>query len=180
MNQVISNYAQAFFDIAKKNNAVSSYKKELDDVFSILNSIDNSKEFFISVGISKNEKKELLDNSFRGKINNNTLNFLKLLIDKNRFNILNQIVHEFHRLCNVDLNIKEGIIEVPRILNDEDIKRLEESLSDNNRVVLIQKVNKSLISGFKIVFDDEVIDNSMKEKIRRLNSKLMKGDNSWN
>lgn len=180
MNQVISNYAQAFFDLAKENNAVSTYKKELDDVLKTLLKVDNIKEFFISVNISKEEKKKILDESFKGKVDKNVLNFLKLLVDKNRFEYFKEIIKEFHHLCNDELKIKEGIIEVPRHLDSKDIKKLEEVLSKDCKVELQEKINKTLISGFKIIFDDQVIDNSMKEKINQMNNALMKGDSSWN
>lgn len=176
MQQVISNYAQALFDIAKDNDAVSSYKKELDDVLETLLEVDNIKDFFVSVKISKNEKKDLLDKCFKDKIDKNVLNFLKLLIDKNRFVYFKEIIKEFHHLCNDDLKIKEGILEVPRHLDKQEIKKLEDFLSKDEKVELKEKINKTLISGFKITFEDKVIDNSMKEKIRKMNELLMKGE----
>lgn len=176
MHQVISNYAQALFDLAKDNNAVSSYKKELDDVLETLLEVDNIKDFFVSVKISKNEKKNLLDKCFKDKIDKNILNFLKLLIDKNRFVYFKEIAREFHCLCNDDLKIKEGILEVPRHLDKQEIKKLEDFLSKDEKVELKEKINKTLISGFKITFEDKVIDNSMKEKIRKMNELLMKGE----
>lgn len=176
MNQVISNYAQALFDLAKENDAVSLYKKELDDVLETLLEVDNIKEFFVSVKISKSDKKDLLDKCFKDKINKNILNFLKLLVDKNRFVYFKDIINEFHNLCNKDLNIKEGILEVPRHLEKEEIKKLEDFLSKDEKVELKEKINKTLISGFKITFEDKVIDNSMKEKVRKMNELLMKGE----
>ena len=44
------------------------------------------------------------------------------------------------------------------------------------KVEFKQKINKSLISGFKISFDNEVIDASMKDKIDKLHNMLSRKD----
>ena len=84
--------------------------------------------------------------------------------------------------CKLTLNIKEGIIETPRPLNKDLIKKLEDTLSkDGKKIELYEKINKSLISGFKITIDNHVIDNSLKNKINDLENTLLRKDgNLWN
>ena len=56
----------------------------------------------------------------------------------------------------------------------------EISSKDGQKIELTQKINKSLISGFKIKFDDYVIDDSMKFKIDNLRETLNRnGEQSW-
>ena len=107
---------------------------------------------------------------------------LYVLIDKNRIENYDDIFKEFIHLCNEELNIKEGIIETPRPLNKDLIKKLEDTLSkDGKKVELYEKIDKSLISGFKITIDNHVIDNSLKNKINDLENTLLRKDgNLWN
>lgn len=182
MSVVANRYAEAFFSLSVSKKSVNEYKKDLLLVNDVFNNTDKIKDFFESELISKKEKKEIIQKLFADTINVDSLNLLKLLIDKGRIRYYSDIISSFIHLANDELNIKEGIIEVARPLNKEKIKELEKALSkDNEKVELKQRINESLISGFKIKFADEVIDASMKEKINRLRNMLnKKGDVSWN
>jgi F0F1-type ATP synthase delta subunit len=60
-------------------------------------------------------------------------------------------------------------------LSEDQIKELEDSFKVRGRnVELTQKLDESLISGFKIVLEDEVVDASMKSKIARMKNELLK------
>ena len=62
-----------------------------------------------------------------------------------------------------------------RSLSEDQKKELEDSFKVRGRnVELTQKLDESLISGFKIVLEDEVIDASMKSKLARMKNELLK------
>lgn len=182
MSIVASRYAEAFFSLGLDKECVEKYKDELNIVHDAFSNVNNLKEFFISENVTKNDKKKIVDEALASSISKDTLNFLKLLIDKGRMSYYEEIIDEYRHLANDKLNIKEGIIESVRPLNKDKIKQLEEALSKNGeKVELKQKINKSLISGFKIRFDNEIIDASMKDKISKLQDLISrKGGQSWN
>ena len=182
MSVVASRYAEAFFSLSLDKNATETYKNELNVVKDVFENVDNIKEFFISEMVNKSEKKKVIKDALQNKVSKETLNFLMLLVDKGRISIFDEIIKEFRHLANNELNIKEGIIESVRPLDKEKIKELEDALSkDGEKVELTQKINNSLISGFKIKFDNQVIDVSMKEKIDKMNKIISrKGGQSWN
>ena len=182
MSVVASRYAEAFFSLSLEKNLIENSKKELNIINKLFASIDNLKLFFLSEQISKKEKKELINTSLKDAVSKDTLNFFLLLVDKGRIAIYDEIIKEYIHLANDKLNIKEGIIESVRPLDDNKILELENVLSkDGQKVELTQRINKSLISGFKIKFDNYVIDASMKEKIDNLHELLSrKGGQSWN
>ncbi len=182
MSLVSVNYAEGLFELAKETDSVQKFKTETDEIRRCFNTVENLKEFFESARISKTAKKKLVDDVLKDKYDRYVVNFIKLLIDKDRINIYEDICKDFRKLCNDELNCREGIIESARELTDDQIEELEKSLSSKDRKVeLIPRINKSLISGFRIIFDDQVIDNSMKNKIRQLNETLIRKDGgSWN
>ncbi len=173
MSLVAQRYAEALFSLALENNKVETYRDCLDEVAAILSESD-VKAFFASLKIANNDKKALLTKAF-GQIDKDCLNFLYLLVDKGRFVYYDQIIREYHNLSNNELGYREGIIYSARPLDKEMLKKTEEALScEEYKVILKEKTDKSLISGFRIVFDDEIIDGSMKEKIRKMNYTLKK------
>ena len=85
------------------------------------------------------------------------------------------ILKEFHSLCNAYHGIEEGVVYAARSLSEDQMKELEDSFKVRGRnVELTQKLDESLISGFKIVLEDEVIDASMKSKLARMKNELLK------
>ena len=181
MSIIARRYAEAFFSLSLDKDLIEKNKKELKEIQGLFSSIDNLKLFFMSEQISKDDKKELISNSLNKSISKDSLNFLLLLVDKGRIGIYDEIINEYIHLANDQLNIKEGIIESVRPLDNKKINELEKSLSKDGQIVeLTQKINKSLISGFKIKFDDYVIDDSMKSKIENLRETLNRnGEQSW-
>lgn len=177
MDLVASRYAESFFSLGLDKKCVEEYKNDLKQVKNIFDDVENIKTFFLSERITKDEKKDLIRNTLANSIKRDTLNFLLLLVDKGRIGKYSEIIVAYNKLANNELNIKEGVIESVRPLDEAKIKELEEALSkDDMKVELKQKINKSLISGFKISFDNEVIDASMKDKIDKLHNMLSRKD----
>ena len=173
MSIIARRYAEAFFSLSLDKDLVEKNKKELKEIQGLFSSVDNLKLFFISEQINKDNKKALLTNSLKKVTSEDTLNFLLLLVDKGRIGLYDDIINEYIHLANNELNIKEGIIESVRPLDNNKVNELEKSLSkDGQKVELTQKINKSLISGFKIKFDNYVIDGSMKSKLDKLQESI--------
>ena len=173
MSLVANRYSEAFFSLALDKNKVSEYKEDLKLVLDTFKGVDSIDLFFASEKITKQEKKDLIEKSFNDKISVDAKNLLKLLVDKGRMGYITEIAEDYFHLANENLNICEGLIESVRPIDETRIKELETLLAKNGQtVVLKQKINKSLISGFRITLNNEVIDGSMKSKIDQMQDLL--------
>lgn len=173
MSLVAKRYSEAFFSLALDKNKVSEYKEDLKLVLDTFEGVDSIDLFFASEKITKQEKKDLIEKSFNEKISVDAKNLLKLLVDKGRMGYITEIAEDYFHLANENLNICEGLIESVRPIDETRIKELETLLAkDGQTVVLKQKINKSLISGFRITLNNEVIDGSMKSKIDQMQDLL--------
>ena len=183
MSQVVAKaYAEAMYELALELNKVEAYKNDVKLVDQSLNEVEGVKGFLESVRVSKEDKKAVLENCFKDKVDRNIINFLSVLVDKRRILLYKDIFHEFYIMCNQYLGIKEGILETARPFTAENVKAIEEALSkEGQKVELKTRINESLISGFKVIFDDRVIDSSMRIKINKMNEMLLRKDVSlWN
>lgn len=180
MSILATRYAESLLSLAIDKNKVSEYK---DEIKLIKKAFDDAEviKFFESSKVSKEEKKNLCKTIFDGKIDKYVLNFLYVLVDRGRIVKYKEIFEEFNSMCLNELNIEEGIIESPRPIEQSLIEELEKMLAkDGKKVELSQKINKSLISGFKITLPSKIIDNSMKEKISKMQEALKRKDgNLW-
>ena len=173
MSLVAKRYSEAFFSLALDKNKVSEYKEDLKLVLDTFKGVDSIDLFFASEKITKQEKKDLIEKSFNEKISVDAKNLLKLLVEKGRMGYITEIAEDYFHLANENLNICEGLIESVRPIDETRIKELETLLAKNGQtVVLKQKINKSLISGFRITLNNEVIDGSMKSKIDQMQDLL--------
>ena len=175
MESVASSYGLALFEIAKEDNDLGGYKKDLDFVLTALE--PDHLRFFNQAMINQEERISLLEKCFKESVQPNVLNFLKVLIVKGRITHLNEIVKEFDAYYNEELGILEGIVYSTAPLSKEQLNSVEKAVSkkEGKTVVLKQKTDKSLIGGIKVVIGDHVLDGSLKNKMDSLQSELLKG-----
>lgn len=175
MDTVAERYAESLFALADEENAVSSYLDDMKLVDEVLESDPKIVQFFSHVLISDEDKCKLLDDSFSSSINKYVLNFLKLLVKKRRIRYIRDIVKSFIGLCNKKLGIEEGLVYTPYALSDEQLKDVEKAMSEkeNKTIVLRQIIDESLIGGIKVQINTRVYDDSIKNKVEKLRSKLL-------
>ena len=85
MIDVIANrYAEALFQIGEEENKTENLYNELKEVSSLMTTNKDLNNVMKSPLISKNEKIQLIDTLFDGKIDNDLKNFFKILVEKGR------------------------------------------------------------------------------------------------
>lgn len=175
MDTVAERYAESLFALASEEDAISSYLDDMKLVDEVLESDPKIVQFFSHVLISDEDKCKLLDDSFSSSINKYVLNFLKLLVKKRRIRYIRDIVKSFIGLCNKKLGIEEGLVYTPYALSDEQLKDVEKAMSEkeNKAIVLRQIIDESLIGGIKVQINTRVYDDSIKNKVEKLRSKLL-------
>lgn len=175
MESVASSYGLALFQLAKEDQQLKEYKKDLDFVSESL-TVDYLK-FFNQKMISEEERISLLEKCFKENVQPMVLNFLKLLVVKGRMTSLFEIIKEYKVLYNDALGIVEGFVFSTSSLDQNQINKIEAAVSkkEDKTVVLENKIDESLIGGIKVVVGDHVYDGSIKNKIASLQSELLKG-----
>lgn len=174
MSQLASRYAVALFELATENDCVLRWQKQAKLIVKALP--ESSNRFFQSKVISNEEKKNVLKTSFSISIDPLLMNFLSLLVDKGRFHNLKGIVAEFNTQCNQFRGVEEGILYTARPFSEHQIEEIENTISKQRSVKceLINKIDERLLSGFKIMINNEVIDSSMKQAIDSMKKELLK------
>ena len=79
MSVVGDRYAESLFDLAKEENQVTQYLDDIKLVGEVLDSDPQIVQFFNHVLIENDKKIQLLDQSFKGNVDQYVLNFLKTI-----------------------------------------------------------------------------------------------------
>ena len=166
-------YGDALFEIALDTNKCEEYREIVRVLKDTIN--DELIRLLSHPKISKNEKKEILENIFGKVVDEIFLNFFKVLIDKNRFYSVCAIFEEFDADYIQHFNIIQASVWSARELTSDEKKRLEEKLSKKyqQKVECTYEVDESLLAGIKVKVDDQIMDNSAINRLNKMKDSIM-------
>lgn len=176
MSVVGDRYAESLFDLAKEENKVTQYLDDIKLVGEVLDSDPQLVQFFNHVLIENDKKIQLLDQSFKGNVDQYVLNFLKLLVQSRRIRYIDDIVKSYIKLSNQYLGIEEGMIYTPYELTDQQIQDIEKAISqkENKKVTLKVSIDPSLLGGIKVQISNRIYDGTIKNKVEMLKKELLR------
>ena len=176
MSVVGDRYAESLFDLAKEENKVTQYLDDIKLVGEVLDSDPQIVQFFNHVLIENDKKIQLLDQSFKGNVDQYVLNFLKLLVQSRRIRYIDDIVKSYINLSNQYLGIEEGMIYTPYELTDQQIQDIEKAISqkENKKVTLKVSIDPSLLGRIKVQIANRIYDGTIKNKVEMLKKELLR------
>ncbi len=167
-------YAEALYEIAAQENLVDKIEQEIKEVNSVIQSNTDLQKALYHPQISSEEKKDLLNALWGRKVSAVTMEFLKLLVEKQREKILDDIVVSYVALANKARNIIEAKITSAVKLTDQEKGQLEKLLNKltGKRSKISYFVEPSLIGGIVVQIGDRVIDGSIRNRLDTLREHL--------
>ncbi|MBI2995860.1 MAG: F0F1 ATP synthase subunit delta [Candidatus Melainabacteria bacterium] len=172
--QIAKRYAQALFELTC--DKAETIFNEIKSVNELINQIKGAIDVFNNPGITKNEKKQLLE-TLHWSVSTTTMNLLYILIDRQRFNLLPEIQNEFLKLINkgkgiVSLEVISTVELDPSTLEKLKVK-FENLLNSDNKVTIKSRIEPGLIGGIKVKVNDLVYDGSIKGRLENLKRRLL-------
>ncbi len=168
-------YANALITIAVQNNMVEKIRDDFGAISDLVTQNKGIYDFFTSPVVTVSDKKEIIDLSFKDKVEMFLYVFLNMLIDKNRFYlipVINQIIKEKAKEL---ANILEVETVTSITLYDDIKKALTEKLNKllNKKIELKTTTADDIIGGVVLKYKDKVIDGSIKTKLEKIEKQLI-------
>ena len=166
-------YAEAIFEIAEQDNSVDSWIKDLALISTSFQ--ENLIQALIDTpDISQREKAEKFVSIFEGEVSAKTINFLKTLGQANRLKILDNIILNFLELVAKKRNQKNVVVSSAFELESDQLEKIKLAMQKRlgADIIITSAVDKTLIGGMKISYEDQVIDLSLKNKLESLKTQL--------
>lgn len=165
----IQGYAIALYDLVKES------KKQKDihyQLASLSENMENGRElinFLSSYDLTLEKKKKFIDEVFED-FDEIVKNMMKLLVDRQMFATFPRILKHYFKFSDKELNIKFGIIYTTIPLSPNKIKDIAKKISNLYKFdcVLINRIDPTLISGFKIKIDSLTIENNIQTSLNEL------------
>lgn len=168
--KVSSRYAKAIYSLAKDSNLQDTI---LSDFTLILKTIADSKEFSNLVEspvVSSKKKYDIFKEVFENSISDTTYSFIKLLTEKSRENLIDDIAYQYELIYN-EANNRLPVIIYSAVELDEDAKsQILSKLTEWTKKTILSeyKVDPSIKGGLKIKISDWIFDASVQNQLDKL------------
>lgn len=163
-------YALALYEVAERRGKVEEYLQEGREIIELIKNNQEISKILKHPEISTSKKKKIFIEIFKGKINEELLSFILLLIEKDRILHMEEKFREMEKIHLEKQNILVANVKTVVPLNDNQRKKIVEKLEKkyNKRIILKEKIDKALIGGVYVRVGDDVIDGSIKSKFEEI------------
>ncbi|MEJ8553968.1 F0F1 ATP synthase subunit delta [Tepidibacter sp. Z1-5] len=171
---VASRYANALFEVGVSDGTTEALNNDLKVIVDLFNENEDFLKILKAPLISKEEKKALVEKIYDNNTSLEMMNFLKVLIDKDRIGIIGEIFTEFNSLINEKNNILEAVAITAVPMSEIDLNNLKLKLSESKgkNITLKNEVDKSVIGGVLVKMGNEEIDGTIKTRLEKLKDQL--------
>ncbi len=168
-------YAKALFAVGKENDAYEAYNEILQGVAGLYISTPEVADALTNplypIDVREKVMAGLIDSIGVDKV---SANFLNLLVEKKRAEILPEIAEEFQAMVDEEKNISHGTVTSAVELSDELQAKVQAALEKltGKKVELSTSVDPSLIGGIVAKVGDLVLDGSIKTQLAGLKDSI--------
>ena len=174
MTQIGSVYGEALYELALSENLIEEIKQQLLVLDEGFQAEPDFLRLLCSPNLSKQERCQILDDSFRGKIHCYLLNFLKILTEKGYIKQFSSCCEMFTQLYNRDHNIVSVTAVTAVALSPKQSEALTQKLAriTGKNILLRNRVNPACLGGVRLDYDGQRLDGTVKNHLDRLRDLL--------
>ena len=127
--------------------------------------------------VNKEEKLQVVAEVFKGRVSDELLGFLTIIISKDRYQEIDEILAYFLAEVKKYKGIGVATVTTAVPLRDEQCKKIEQKLldtTDYKSMEMNYELDATLIGGMVIRIGDRVVDSSISTKLNELQKDLLK------
>ena len=175
--KVSTRYAISLIGMALEKNVLGEISENMELINSAIQSSSELKNLLDSPVVKLEKKQSILSLIFKDKISDDSLNFIKFVVEKNRENILDSIIKKFLELRDEKLGLVRVEVKTSFDFTDEQKEKLRKRLESilNKKASLKFVIDKSLVGGFIARVGDTVYDASIKHQLDLLRKQFLQG-----
>ena len=174
---VSKTYGDALFEVALEENRLDAF---LEEVKAVKSALEENEELFKLMShpkIVKEEKVKVVTDIFSGKVSEELVGLLRMIVDKGHFSEVISVLDYFIEQVKEYKNIGTAYVSSAMELSNAQKKAVEKRLLDTTKYVEFEmhyNVDANLIGGMVIRIGDRVVDGSIKNKLFDLTRELSK------
>ena len=169
-------YALALYEVAEEKGKVEEYLQDLREICELIENNHDFSEVIKHPQINTRRKKQTFINIFKGKIDEELLSFLLILIEKDRILFLKEKLAQMEDIHLERKDTVRGIIKTAVPLLPKEIDALKQKFESkySKHIIFKTKVDKSVLGGVYVRIGNDVIDGTVQSKINEMKELLLK------
>lgn len=170
-------YGEALFELSVEENKSDIFLEEIAQLRQILKENEDFYQLMTHPKIMKEEKLEVIGNVLDGRVQPELVGFFKLIIQKDRYREIDEILQYFLDRIKEFKGIGVAYVKTPIPLDFNQQKAVEDRLlatTGYQKMEMHYDVEPALIGGMVIRIGDRVVDSSVQSKLNELEKQLMK------
>lgn len=172
---IAKRYARALYDLAQEEGKEKQFLSELESIVELVASSEELKGILESPLYDIILKKRIIaEVASKISLSAYMLNFLNILLDKDRFSVLGEIVDAYSRILDEISGRVKARITCAASLDENQLKQVAQTLAKlmKKEVDLDVCVEPSLIGGMIAEVEGMIYDGSVKTQISKLKQSL--------
>ncbi|HLN20848.1 MAG TPA: ATP synthase F1 subunit delta [Bacteroidales bacterium] len=172
-------YSKALFRTALEKDIIDKVMADMAFILEI-NKAPETREFLENPVIVPSKKATVLNKLLKGSVQDVTLSLVDLLVKNGRESFLPAIARAFVHETRVHRGITETVLTTAVPVDENVRKDITKLVADTfkTRVELKEVIDPSIIGGFILRVDDNYIDASIKNKLRKVKKELLGNNKS--
>jgi len=176
MTEVGNVYGESLYELAKEENLAGL----IGDQLAVLQQSFRQEPEFIrllsSPNLTKGERCQILDDSFRGKVHIYLLNFLKILTEKGYMRFFSDCCDAYTAHYDQD----NGILRVDAVsaleLSEDQKDKLKAKLSriTGKKIALRTRIDPRVLGGIRLDYDGQRMDDTVSNRLDAIRNVLNK------
>ncbi|WP_047864984.1 ATP synthase F1 subunit delta [Rubrobacter aplysinae] len=170
-----STYAEALFGAAVEREELEQTLEDLQGFIGSLGENDELRLFYHSTQLPESQKRRAID-GLTERMTLSSRNFLKLLSDNDRTEIVEDAVRSYESMVEEHLSRMEVELVTAVEVSEERLGSIKERLGkilEGREVLLRQSVDPGLIGGAVFKFGGRRVDGSVRAQLERLRDKML-------
>ena len=171
----VSTYAEALFQAALERNELDETLENLKEFVNALHESEELREFFYGPQIGESQKRRAVD-ALTEDMSASTRNFLKVLIDNGRVEILEDTVQRYEDLVDEHQGRVEVQLTTAVELSEDALDRVKSRLGEilNGREVMLDtNVDPSIVGGAVLWVGERRVDGSVRGQLQGLREEML-------
>ncbi len=176
MTEVGTNYGGALYALAKDEGLEKALHQELSILQESFQAEPAFCKLLSSPSLTKAERCQIIDNSFRSRVHPYVLNFLKILTEKGYIRYFSDCCAAYTGAYHADAGILSVLAVTAVPLSEQQASRLTQKLQQitGKQILLRSKIDPAVLGGIRLDYQGQRVDDTVSHRLDAIRELLTK------
>ena len=167
---VAKRYAKSIFNLAQEKGRLEKVYEDVNILVTVFENDPHALGFLTNPVLSFSKKKEIFNKALNDKLGPITMSALYFIIKNKRAKLFLQILEEYNLLYRKHKKIMCVDLITAKKAKDELKGAIIKRLGQEQKILLNERVDKSILGGFLIKVNDKQFDSTVKNHLNKIKS----------